>query len=258
MGTFTAPGAESVRTIFAATVAANPAQPLITFYDDATGERVELSGATLANWVAKTANLLVDGSGLGSGDCASVWLPAHWQTAAVLLGCWSAGLTVASSPASSAESAVAFATTSKITAGAISSGEQYALGLAPLGAPLRATVPGWQDYITEVRGHGDHFAGPAVQPEDVAWLDADGTTVTQAELVAQARARASELGLTPGGRALIDGDAHPSPLDWLLPALAVGASIVLCIHVDQISHVDQVNLADRAGRENADVVIGRR
>src|SRR5215468_371295 len=70
--------------------ATDPAQPLITWYDDATGDRAELSGATLANWVAKTANLLVDGGGLGPGDRAAVLLPPHWQTAAVLLGCWSA------------------------------------------------------------------------------------------------------------------------------------------------------------------------
>ena len=36
----------------------DPARPLLTFYDDATGERTELSVATFANWVAKTANLL--------------------------------------------------------------------------------------------------------------------------------------------------------------------------------------------------------
>ncbi len=42
-------------------VADDPARPLITFYDDSAGERVELSVVTFANWVAKTANLLVDG-----------------------------------------------------------------------------------------------------------------------------------------------------------------------------------------------------
>ena len=36
-------------------LAADPGRPLVTFYDDATGERVELSVATFANWVAKTA-----------------------------------------------------------------------------------------------------------------------------------------------------------------------------------------------------------
>ena len=44
----------------AAFVAVDPTRPLLTWYDDGNGERVELSGATLANWVAKTANLLVN------------------------------------------------------------------------------------------------------------------------------------------------------------------------------------------------------
>jgi uncharacterized protein (TIGR03089 family) len=38
----------------------DPARPLVTHYDDATGERVELSATTLENWVSKTANLLQD------------------------------------------------------------------------------------------------------------------------------------------------------------------------------------------------------
>ena len=49
-------------------VADDPARPLITFYDDSTGERVELSVVTFANWVAKTANLLVDGLGASPGS----------------------------------------------------------------------------------------------------------------------------------------------------------------------------------------------
>ncbi|HET6211502.1 MAG TPA: TIGR03089 family protein, partial [Micromonosporaceae bacterium] len=43
-----------VGALLARAVAAEPARPLITYYDDATGERTELSAATLANWVAKT------------------------------------------------------------------------------------------------------------------------------------------------------------------------------------------------------------
>src|SRR5262245_31283291 len=76
----------------------DPTRPLLTYYDDATGERAELSGATLANWVAKTANLLVDGVGAQAEEVALVRLPPHWQTAAVLLGCWSAGLIVTTVP----------------------------------------------------------------------------------------------------------------------------------------------------------------
>src|SRR4051812_14629707 len=69
----------------------DPARPLVTHYDDATGERVELSATTLDNWVAKTANLLQDEFDVGPGSTVAVALPVHWQTAAVLLGVWSCG-----------------------------------------------------------------------------------------------------------------------------------------------------------------------
>src|SRR5581483_10873997 len=46
--------------LLAAEVARDGARPLFTFYDDATGARVELSVATTANWVAKTAGFLID------------------------------------------------------------------------------------------------------------------------------------------------------------------------------------------------------
>jgi uncharacterized protein (TIGR03089 family) len=45
-----------------------------------------LSTVTLANWAAKTANLLRDELGAGPGSRVAVLLPAHWQSAAVLLG----------------------------------------------------------------------------------------------------------------------------------------------------------------------------
>src|SRR5437867_4987595 len=79
-------------TVPALLATADPTRPLFTYYDDDTGERPELSGATLDNWVAKTGNMLVDGCGLGPGDRAAVILPPHWQSAAVMLGIWSAGL----------------------------------------------------------------------------------------------------------------------------------------------------------------------
>jgi uncharacterized protein (TIGR03089 family) len=69
-------------------------RPLFTYYDGATGERVELSVATTANWVAKTANYLVDEHGVDAGDSVGVRLPVHWQAAVVLLAAWSAGARV--------------------------------------------------------------------------------------------------------------------------------------------------------------------
>lgn len=60
----------------------------MTWYDDATGERIELSVTTAANWAAKTANLLAE------DDVTSVRLdpPAHWLTVVATLGAWVAGL----------------------------------------------------------------------------------------------------------------------------------------------------------------------
>src|SRR4051794_1415385 len=134
--------------LLADAVAADPARPLLTWYDDTTGERTELSGATLANWVAKTANLLVDGAGLAPGDTAAVLLPPHWQTAAILLGCWTAGVSVVDGPAD-----VAFGTGDEDA----DAPERYATALHPLALPMRPLPPGWSDYTVEVRGHGDHF-----------------------------------------------------------------------------------------------------
>jgi uncharacterized protein (TIGR03089 family) len=67
------------------------ARPLLTWYDDGSGARVELSVATVANWVAKLANLLVDEHDVEPGVDVGVRLPAHWQTAVLLLGIWTAG-----------------------------------------------------------------------------------------------------------------------------------------------------------------------
>src|SRR3954451_14587479 len=83
---------------FAAAVRRDPASPLLTWYDDVSGDRTELSGATLANWVSKTANMFVDGAGLDAGETVAVLLPPHWQTPAVLLAPGSAGLVRVADP----------------------------------------------------------------------------------------------------------------------------------------------------------------
>ena len=74
--------------------AADHDRPVLTYCDDATGERIELSAPALGSWAARTAALLREGCGLRGGAHAAVLLPPHWQTAAVLLGAWSAGVAV--------------------------------------------------------------------------------------------------------------------------------------------------------------------
>ena len=67
---------------------ADAGRPLVTFYDDATGERVELSVATYANWVAKTASLLVEELDLTRGDRIRLDLPTHWLGPVFLGAAW--------------------------------------------------------------------------------------------------------------------------------------------------------------------------
>jgi len=227
---------ETTPALLARVLAADPARPLVTQYDDATGERVELSATTLDNWVAKTANLLA-GSGLEPGGTAAVLLPAHWQTAAVMLGCWTAGIAVAHGPRGGvpASADVAFATPDRFAdARATGAEEVYGLSLAPLAGPLPSVPPGVTDYADEVRLQGDRFV-PAVPPEPsgpalVGALGGPGSRVmSHAELVAAAVRRADELGLTAAARLLVPvpSGSGPRPLDWLLAPLAAGASLVL-------------------------------
>lgn len=75
-----------------------PGRPRITVYDDTEGptrgERIELSGRVLANWVAKAANLLVDEVDLQPGDRARLALPPHWRTVYWALAVWATGATL--------------------------------------------------------------------------------------------------------------------------------------------------------------------
>ncbi|MFD0741864.1 TIGR03089 family protein [Phytohabitans flavus] len=219
---------------FATAAAQDPAQPLLTWYDDGTGDRTELSGATLDNWVSKTANLLVDGLGLGHGDRAALLLPPHWQTAAVLLGSWAAGVEIVT-PGSQITNKkisadVIFASADQVAdAEDWDAGERFVLGLAPMALPMRTVPSGFADYVAEVRTFGDNFAPYPNQTDD--------------GLVRRAAARAADLGLNAGDRVLVDAAKHPDPLDWLLAPLAGGATLVLC------GVLDPAKLDSRAAAE---------
>lgn len=228
-----------------AAVRQDPTTPLLTWYDDTTGDRTELSGATLDNWVSKTANLLVDGAGLGPGDTVAVLLPPHWQTAAALLGTWAAGVAALRGPAPEPVNAL-FATPDQAeTAAAWPADDRYVTGLLPFAMPLRDVPPGFVDYPTEVRNYGDHFR--AVHPVDPADTALDG--LDHAEVIGRATERAAALGITAGARVLIDTRTHPDVLDWLLAPLVTGASIVLC------GNLDPAKVESRAAAERADTLV---
>jgi uncharacterized protein (TIGR03089 family) len=131
--------------LLADALARDGSRPFVTGYDDATGERAELSVATTANWVAKTAGFLADEFDTGPGDLVSVELPLHWQTVVVLLACWAVGAQVSFEPGG----AVTFTTT-----GASATGDVIELSLAPMGADFSRLVAAQPDTFRPVEPSG--------------------------------------------------------------------------------------------------------
>lgn len=213
----------------------DPAAPLFTQYDDVTGERVELSATTLANWVAKTANLLQDEFDIGPGSTVAVALPVHWQTAAVLLAVWSCGATVLDTAAEDdgrIEDADVVLTTQDRLAPIEEQGVEQLLGLSlhPLGLGMTDYTGEARDFALEVRGHGDVFF-PLERPDPAA----DGLLLGElrlslAGLVETGRELAGRLGIAEGDRILLDDKvaAEAGPVAWLLAPLSAGASLVVC------------------------------
>ncbi|MGW2399350.1 TIGR03089 family protein [Kitasatospora sp. NPDC001664] len=213
---------------------ADPTRPLVTFYDDATGERVELSAKTFDNWVAKTANLLQDELNAGPEDRAALLLPAHWQSAVWLLACWSVGV-VAVPGGAPADADLVVSGPDGLDSAKDCSGERVALALRPLGGRFPARPDGFLDYAAEVPGQGDRFAPYSpVHPQAMALetVVEDGLPLklTGEQTVALAREGAARLGLDTSSRVL----STLSYDDWagleagLLAPLAAGASVVLC------------------------------
>ncbi|WP_055533555.1 TIGR03089 family protein [Streptomyces graminilatus] len=216
-------------------LAADPARPLVTFYDDATGERVELSVATFANWVAKTANLLQGELSAEPGDRVALLLPAHWQTAVWLLACSSVGV-VADLAGDPGAADVVVSGPDTLEAARACSGERIALALRPLGGRFPQAPAGFADYAVEVPGQGDRFAPYAPVDPEAAALVVAGAEFTGAEVVERAGgADAVRFGLTGPGARLLSGlgyDTWDGVSAGLYAPLAVGGSVVLCRHLE--------------------------
>ncbi|ARQ70368.1 TIGR03089 family protein [Streptomyces marincola] len=229
------------------TLAVDASRPLLTFYDDATGERVEFSAATLANWVAKTANLIQDDLAAQRGDRVVLLLPAHWQTAVWVLACSAAGV-VADIGGDPAAADVVVSGPERLPEARACGGERVALALRPLGARFPQPPEGFTDYAVAVPGQPDTFAAyDPPGPGDPA-LAVDGAELAGDVVVERARADAAERGLAPGCRVMsrMDYGSWRGLSEGLLAPLAVGGSVVLCRNADGL---DAAALAARRESE---------
>src|SRR5690349_21114798 len=197
-------------------MAADPMGPRITYYDDATGERLELSTVTLANWAAKTGNLLRDELGAGPGSRIAVLLPAHWQTAAVLLGLWWIG----AEAVLDGEADIALCTADRLSDAddAVGTGEIAVLSLDPFGKPVADLPVGLTDYATAVRVHGDQIS-PERQPGPAL----AGRSVTEVLVAAQSSAAAQDFNRDDRVMSTAGWGTADDLIDNLLAVFAAGA-----------------------------------
>lgn len=208
----------------------DPGRPLVTFYDDATGERVELSVATYANWVAKTSALLAEEFDVERGDRVAVDLPTHWLGPIVVGACWNLGAEVVAPDAASP--AVVVSGPDGLEAHAGAGLPVLASALRPLGARFAGPLPvGVVDLGAEVWAYPDAFAPvEAPAPDDPA---AYGRT--QGELFGEdGQAARGTRRLTTANPASPEGVG-----DWAT-AYATGGSVVLVRHADADLWADRI------------------
>ncbi|MGB9251074.1 MAG: TIGR03089 family protein [Mycobacterium sp.] len=224
---------------------ADPVGPRITYYDDATGERIELSAVTLANWAAKTGNLLRDELGGGPASRVAVLLPAHWQTAAVLFGVWWIGADVLLDGHKGIAADIALCTAERLDeADATGAAEVAVLSLDAFGRPAADLPIGVTDYATAVRVHSDQIVaeqhpGPALAGRAVEQvLNACRKTAAATALTADDRVLSTAPWSTPDD--VVDG---------MLSVLAVGGSLVY------VANADPAALARKAETEKVTRIL---
>lgn len=170
-------------------LAADMSCPRITSYDEVTGARMDFSGQTLENWVAKIANFLLEELDLNEQTPILIDLPAGWQPCVLALGALAAGVPWTLAPAetaadSDADIAAVFLSPEAIDSPALqdaladSSADLVAVTTDAFGRGVVETggelAPGIIDFGPTVRFYGDHYSAPTPSLADaVSALGAD-------------------------------------------------------------------------------------
>ena len=214
--------------------------------------RTELSTASLANWSAKTAGLLVDELGGRTGGTVVWRVRRSWQAVPLLLGSWWAGMVVTDLYDEAAESrAVAAFIDDDDESGAdeviVASSHPFGLATGEISEYARHVADA-------VLPQADRFTPrrPAATADSAAVLTTDGS-FSVGDLLARAARAAAAIGV--GGRVLSVNDLTlPDRVGTaLLGALAADGSLIQVTHA---AHLDPAGLAAIAREERATVTFG--
>ena len=232
--------------VLAAQLRRDPGRPLLTFYDHATDERVELSVTTYANWVAKASGLLTDVADLERGMSLRIDLPPHWLAPVFLGAAWTVGLRVTTSD--DADAVVCGPDGLDAWAPRAPQVPVLACSLRPLGVRFAEPLPaGVLDVGVEIWGQPDGFTAWDPPSGDDAATD----ELSQRELLDPSSGSndltaAVGSSLTDGGRLLSVADpASPPGMATFTEPLRRGGSLILVRNPDP-ARLDGVYDAERA------------
>jgi uncharacterized protein (TIGR03089 family) len=225
-------------------------KPFVTWYDDHRDERVELSYKTFDNWVAKTANLLVDELGAEPGDRVGALVDDHWQAPIVLAACWRAGVgvVVLDSPDTAPPADLVATFVQEQHLDGLDQVPVVALTAGLFGRPER-DLGRALNFSRIVPSMGDVFETGADPAGDA--LTANGETATMADLLGRAAALADRTGLTDAdrllsGRRLLTADGAAA---GLLAPLLCGAGVV------RVANLDPTRFWKRVADERVTVAV---
>ena len=202
-------------------VSQHGSSPLLTWYDLDAGYRIELSGRTFANWVDKSANLLVSMDVDDSPRVLNTVLltnPGHWVGLVWAMAVWQLGGSVVAASRKEVTGAELLdaAVVGPENPHPIPGAETIACSLHPLGAGFADRPLGVTDYA-EVLGQSDtHWRMPATRPicfeatPDRNWSDL------------------AMVSPSPDRRAIIPGpDPWQTVCDTLVSPVLGGGSVVV-------------------------------
>lgn len=219
--------------------------PALLWYS-VPGERIELSGRVLNNWVAKTANLLVDECDLEANQLLALPKRLHWRSLILALAALRVGAEITFDGERSAQVFAAFDPAECAKADAE---HRLVLASEPLAPRFNGELPVWTlDYAAEVRLHPDVYMGfPEPDPQEKAW---EGTSYRELMLALEERVLIldSKLGQETAALCLQSRDLTTGSLTQALVALSAGyAVLILDPHIEW----DQERISRVLGDERA-------
>ena len=186
--------------------------PALVWYS-ADGERIELSGRVFDNWVAKSANFLVEQFDAAPGEAVGVRAPLHWKSLAFAFAVLQTGATLAAPDRTELD--LLFTDDPALADELDHNGETLVVTLPSLAFEFPGDLPAHlTDYSAEVRAFADYFA-PSPVPADAIAVDSLSGSLTYLEFMDAVTARMAALQHD-------DAASSEAPLVALMQAAAFG------------------------------------